>query len=65
MWELKSEKLIFTWLFGNKDIKYMLLVKLSTVINIGLIAFDESLSDKLIILVSLYGFIIVDGSVEY
>ena len=43
----------------------MLLVKLSTVINIGLIAFDDSLSDKLIILVSLYGFIIVDGSVEY
>ena len=43
----------------------MLLVKLSTVINnTGLIEF-ELLSDKLIILVSLYGFIIVDGSVEY
>ena len=66
MWELKSEKLIFTWLFGNKDIKYMLLVKLSTVINnTWLIAFDESLSGKWIILVSFYWFIIVDGSVEY
>ena len=47
----------------------MLLVKLSTVINNGLIEFellrDESLSGKWIILVSLYGFIIVDGSVEY